>query len=66
MAKRRLRIGFIGSGHIARVHFVAAVRDGAPLDIPIHDGLRALEVSTAMLKSAANGGTVVPLGARKH
>lgn len=45
-------------------HFVAAVRDGVPLEIPIHDGLRALEVCTAMVRSARSGGAVVSLPRR--
>jgi len=37
-------------------HFIAAVRGETPLQIPIADGLRALEVSVAMLASARQGG----------
>ncbi|MFB3880789.1 MAG: Gfo/Idh/MocA family protein, partial [Armatimonadota bacterium] len=42
-------------------HFVAAARGEAPLGIPIAEGLRALEVSLAMLASARAGGTAIAL-----
>ncbi len=44
-------------------HFVASVRNGAALRIPIRDGLRALEVCTAMVRSAGLGGKVISLEA---
>jgi myo-inositol 2-dehydrogenase/D-chiro-inositol 1-dehydrogenase len=42
-------------------HFIAAVRGETPLEIPIADGLRALEVSTAMLASARQSGAAVAI-----
>ncbi len=45
-------------------HFIAAVRGEAALGIPIADGLRALEVSAAMLASAQQGGAAVAITAR--
>jgi myo-inositol 2-dehydrogenase/D-chiro-inositol 1-dehydrogenase len=44
-------------------HFIAAVRGQSPLEIPIADGLRALEVSAAMLASAEQGGTAAAVDA---
>jgi len=44
-------------------HFIAAVRGEVALEIPIVDGLRALEVSAAMLASAHRGGAPVRVGA---
>ncbi len=46
----------------ACAHFVAAVRDDAPLTIPITDGLRALEICTAMHDSSSLEGETVSLG----
>jgi predicted dehydrogenase len=42
-------------------HFIAAVRGETDLEIPIEDGLRALEVCTAMVASAGGGGAAVSL-----
>jgi predicted dehydrogenase len=42
-------------------HFASAIRGDGPLEIPIAEGLRALEVSLAMLASARAGGTAVEL-----
>jgi myo-inositol 2-dehydrogenase/D-chiro-inositol 1-dehydrogenase len=38
-------------------HVIAAVRGEVELELPIANGLRALEVSTAMLSSSRHGGT---------
>ena len=46
----------------ACAHFVAAVRDDVPLTIPITDGLRALEICTAMHDSSSLEGETVSLG----
>ncbi|UCC67190.1 MAG: Gfo/Idh/MocA family oxidoreductase [Armatimonadota bacterium] len=45
-------------------HFIAAVRGETPLEIPIADGFRALEVSAAMLASAEQGGAAVAVDSR--
>jgi myo-inositol 2-dehydrogenase/D-chiro-inositol 1-dehydrogenase len=44
-------------------HFIAAVRGDVPLGIPIVEGLRALEVSAAMLASARAGGAAMAVEA---
>ncbi|MHC4480687.1 MAG: Gfo/Idh/MocA family protein, partial [Planctomycetota bacterium] len=47
-------------GHAeACAHFVDCIRGDASLEIPIADGLRALEVSVALLESSASGGAKV-------
>jgi predicted dehydrogenase len=43
----------------ASAHLVECIREGTPLEIPISDGLRALEVSIAMHESSAAGGARV-------
>lgn len=49
-----------GQGHAeACAHFVRAIREGAALEIPIAEGLRALEVSVALHESSAAGGASV-------
>ncbi len=40
-------------------HFIAAIRGETPLEIPLVHGLRALEVSAALLSSARQGGAAV-------
>jgi myo-inositol 2-dehydrogenase/D-chiro-inositol 1-dehydrogenase len=40
-------------------HFVQAIRGETPLEIPIGDGLRSLEVCAAMVASARSGGAIV-------
>ncbi len=40
-------------------HFIAAVRGEVGLEVTVADGLRALEVSAAMLASAREGGAAV-------
>jgi len=42
-------------------HFLAAIRGEAPLQIPIGDGLKALEVCAAMAESARSDGAVISL-----